>query len=364
MTWILPKQLHTSASALDTEALISDLNEQSQICARSLFLRSKVSPARTWLLKFKRDSWTQHLFGRILKPSLGQSFVAAWTSSLAVTHANHSPQQESDLAPTIPVTSGLSSQMELKSCDLNFVFSKTSRDTSAWDSEQSSRNWEASVIKQRGEYSARVKLAHLTNVSGYSFWPSEVRQGFQDRSRGKKGSQESLTTAVMLLGLPAPANPSADGSRQESWLTPRANEPSTDNNFVARNADRGEHCHVSLTSQAKAWETPTVSTGAHQQADGSMTPKLDQQVKQWAKPIVGDSHLASTPEVAAKRLAEGKVTLSRQNAGKLNPRWVETLMGLPVGWTMPSCVSPVTIAPTNSDCSETELSPQPQLELS
>ena len=22
---------------------------------------------------------------------------------------------------------------------------------------------------------------------------------------------------------------------------------------------------------------------------------------------------------------------------KLNPRWVETLMGLPIGWTMPSC---------------------------
>ena len=26
--------------------------------------------------------------------------------------------------------------------------------------------------------------------------------------------------------------------------------------------------------------------------------------------------------------------------GKLNPRWVETLMGLPVGWTMPSCTEP------------------------
>jgi hypothetical protein len=40
--------------------------------------------------------------------------------------------------------------------------------------------------------------------------------------------------------------------------------------------------------------------------------------------------------------------------GKLNPRWVETLMGLPVGWVMPSCASPVTIAPMNCDCLETE----------
>jgi hypothetical protein len=85
-------------------------------------------------------------------------------------------------------------------------------------------------------------------------------------------------------------------------------------------------------------------------------------MKQWATPIMGDSHLASTPEVAQKRIEEGKVTLSRQNPGKLNPRWVEALMGLPIGWTMPSCVSPVTIAPTSCDCLGTELSQPPQNE--
>ena len=45
--------------------------------------------------------------------------------------------------------------------------------------------------------------------------------------------------------------------------------------------------------------------------------------------------------------------------GSLSPRWTETLMGLPVGWTMPSCAEPWIIAPTNSDSSETEWSPQP-----
>jgi hypothetical protein len=47
-------------------------------------------------------------------------------------------------------------------------------------------------------------------------------------------------------------------------------------------------------------------------------------------------------------------------SGKLNPRWVETLMGLPVGWTMPSCVSPVTIERTSSDCSGMESCRPPQ----
>ena len=40
--------------------------------------------------------------------------------------------------------------------------------------------------------------------------------------------------------------------------------------------------------------------------------------------------------------------------GKLNPRWVETLMGLPVGWTMPSCANPWTIVQTSYECWETE----------
>ena len=44
---------------------------------------------------------------------------------------------------------------------------------------------------------------------------------------------------------------------------------------------------------------------------------------------------------------------------KLNPRWVETLMGLPVGWTMPSCQDPWIIAPMSSDFSEMESYPTP-----
>jgi len=159
----------------------------------------------------------------------------------------------------------------------------------------------------------------------------------------------------------------------------------------------------------QGWWTPQVQDSKHSGTNPSANGKRDLLVnqvgavqKQWATPIMGDSHLASTPEVAAKRLEEGKVTLSRQMAaqvkvesqwgsprtgirgethfsydrgkhnieeqagasmkggGKLNPRWVETLMGLPVGWTMPSCASPLTIAPTSFDCSATELSQQPQ----
>jgi hypothetical protein len=128
--WILPRQLHTSAFVPDTEALISDSTEQSEICAQSLLARSKPSPARTWSQRWKRDSWTQHLSGRILKPSHGPSFVTAWTSSLAATRASHSAQPASASEPKTHDTSGLTYQPELLQCDQVSAFLKTSRDIS------------------------------------------------------------------------------------------------------------------------------------------------------------------------------------------------------------------------------------------
>jgi hypothetical protein len=41
-------------------------------------------------------------------------------------------------------------------------------------------------------------------------------------------------------------------------------------------------------------------------------------------------------------IEEQMAVLEESPNAKLNPRWVETLMGLPVGWVMPSCQSPIT----------------------
>jgi len=159
----------------------------------------------------------------------------------------------------------------------------------------------------------------------------------------------------------------------------------------------------------KTWQTATVSTGANRQKDGSMTDKLDQQVKNWATPRAemdsgahngipdtlhsqmkawvkqswptpsadGDSRPgANADPVKWQQIADAKkaqginkqlfltTKVAMESSGKLNPRWVETLMGLPVGWTMPSCASPVTIERMSSDSSVTVLSQQQQNEPS
>lgn len=48
-------------------------------------------------------------------------------------------------------------------------------------------------------------------------------------------------------------------------------------------------------------------------------------------------------DVCSKRTTplEGEIQLNQDL--KLNPRWVETLMGLPIGWVMPLCKTPKVI---------------------
>ena len=342
MTWILPKQLHTSASALATEALISDLGEQSHICAQSLLARSKHLPARTWLLKWKRDCWTQHLSGRMLRRSLGSDFTEKWTSSLAATRASHSAQQESGSARTTQDTCGLGSQTEFGFADPASAFSRTSKDTSALGSEKSLESWRKSVTEQRGEYSARLKSARLTNASECSSWPTVCAN--EDSYRIGGDSQQSKCLSAMArrgeMGWPSPSSRDHKGA-PASRCTPEGYNARLDEAVILHGpADPaspnlpGSHPESLATENASFnplagnWQTATVSTGAHRQKNGSMIPKLDTQV-----------------------------------GGKLNPRWVETLMGLPVGWTMPSCACPVTIAPTSCDSSATESSQPPQNEL-
>jgi predicted transcriptional regulator len=438
-TWILPKQLHTLASALDTAALSLDSSEQSQICAQSLFVRSKPSPSQIWLRKWKRDSWTRHLSGRILRPSLGEPFVTAWTSLLGDIPASPSAQPVSAKESKTRGISGRGLQMVFDFSDPGSASLRTSKDISAWGCPTSSKTWQEWVTERRGAYSARLNAAHRTSASGCSSWPSpvasEVRQGFQDRSRGMKGSQESLTTVVIkswptpaardhkdtgenvdmkkvaakckLSGVVAvhgpavPASSSTDGSRpglSVDWRTPQANEagakvetlytkdgqPAKPGQRAYRKTPDGRMVLQSQTINQqvemveKQWQTATVSTGAHKQKDGSMTDKLDQQVKSWATPDASDrrsdncrqvglsNQIKTWPTPASSGVTGGPTGLAggagnreklakmlpdaearAMGCGKLNPRWVETLMGLPVGWTMPSCASPVTIEPTS-----------------
>ena len=422
--WIITNNLQLSSGAPDTVGFISDLNEQSQICASSLMVRSKPSQPRIWSQKWKRDSWTQHLSGRILKPSHARSFATAWASLSPVIPVSHFQQPESGSEPKTLATSGRTSQEQLELFALDSASSRMSKATSPSDSAKSSETWEQSVTRRRGEYSLRVKSARLTSASGSSSWPSpiasEVRQGFQDRSRGMKGSQESLTTVVVkeatmwptirvkqaedcpsernrrspsldsmakLHGQAAPANLSTLGSRQglseENWITPQSGDVTGSTQAAVDMWAQGQRPKTSdqrLRTQVAAmerrqelWPTITAHTPDMESngPNGHSGTYLAGAVKQWATPRSGKTS-DENPETWQKRADAGQVAtmpltaqvkmedwptvssagvtggptglaggsgnrakMKRLMGGemnsKLNPRWVETLMGLPVG---------------------------------
>jgi len=299
--WILPKSL-ISAFALDTEVLTSDSVECSQICAQSLIRRSKPSPANSYLREWKAAKLMRLRSGAISSPSLGQSFLEKWTSCLADIHASPFLAQGNDLEQKTSGTSGPTSQAEFVFSSPESASLKMSKDTSVLDSEKSLQSWKALVTKRRLEYSARLNAAQATSANEClsSPWPTPSQRDYKGACASRVTPEwynSMLDEAVIVFGPHAgphaPVNPSTTGSRPESWATPQ--------------------------------------TGDYRSAEGNQI--------RWKDP---------------NRSQNLNDQMKTQIRGKLNARWVETLMGLPIGWTMPSCAFPVTIAPTNCDCSETE----------
>ena len=338
--WILPKQL-ISAFAQDTEALTSDSVELSQTCAQSLMRRSKPSPAKTYLREWKAGNLMRLRSGAISSHFLGRTFRDWWISCLVATRVSHSAVQGNEPEQTTQDTSGLLFQPELLFCDQVSVSLKTSKDISRWGCPTLSKTWDAWVIEQRGEYSQRLNAARLTSVKECSSWPtartndSAAGRPNDGKDRiGKKGQRFGINLADKVIAI-------------QNWPTPNCPAPHDSSNSAANLAylprQRGiKHVLVDLMNGQAAPD--------NHNTHGSRP-------ESWATPQARDWKEGSNPQPHGQQQTQ----LPQQTApGMLNPRWVETLMGLPVGWTMPSCQSPMTIAQTNCDCLATESSQQQQ----
>ena len=233
MTWILPKNLHTLACATDTEELTLGCSSLSGLTGSglSLFARSKPLQSKTLWQKWNRGELNRLRSGLILRPSHGKAFGERWTSCLVATLASHSVQQGNGSEPKIQDTSGPVSQMEFAFVSQDSVSSKMSKDTSRWDSPQSSAIWKKWVTKCRGEYSARLKSAHPTNESGCLSWPT-VTVNESKNSEGKsQWGRNTPPLGTIVHGHPDRAKINKSGKSQEScknWPTPDASDRRSD----------------------------------------------------------------------------------------------------------------------------------------
>jgi hypothetical protein len=336
-------------------ALTLGSDERSKLCEQSLLVRSKVLPARTWSRRWKRAGSMPHLFGRILKPSHGSSFAEKWTYCQAAFLVSHSQPQGEEPQMMTPATFGPTSSEDSESWDGLPLFSSRMLKAS---SPQSSRvtdgptlsgrpfcfmcsaSWKGWATKQRRAYSQRVKSARPTSASECLLWgcaPISATQGallFQ-RCLGTQSKADAPPTQRQE------AQSSMLGSPPESqWATPTTRDHKGVQSYDRSHLARGY---------------------------GDQLPDQTAQYPQWATPTTRDykgyypRHSQESPLYRTRNLLPDQAH-SNTYTGKLNPRWVETLMGLPVGWTMPSWPRPWTIERMSSGCLGMELCQPPQSE--
>jgi hypothetical protein len=171
--WILPKNLIISPFVQDTAGLILDLQELSKACEPSLTVRSNFTQSKTLLTKWKKESSRPLLFGRTLKLSHSKSFVAAWISSLGVSHANLFQVPDEETAIQTQDTYFPLSNKESLIQALPLFSWKMSEESSAQNSNQTNgmtpkirrfccmslESWKESVTNAIGAYSLREKQA-------------------------------------------------------------------------------------------------------------------------------------------------------------------------------------------------------------
>jgi hypothetical protein len=168
------------------------------------------------------------------------------------------------------------------------------RDTCSWRTPQTSlladldvfsETWPRWGMMRDGECSALSMPAHLTSETGSGLWPT-------------------------------PNCP--NGGRSEAHVTDWRGKTAYHN---------GKKVQVGLESAVKLWRTPTVACANRGGMDGNTRLARGQTM-----------NLAD--QLKAPNLCPSPPREGLDNGGSLNPKWVEWLMGWPLGWT--ACDAPAT----------------------
>lgn len=248
---------------------------------------------------------------------------------------------------------------------------------SVWRS-MSPQHWKAVVTGWRREYSARLRSVRHTGGSGSSAWPTATTQDF--KKRGPNSQQQGLNSSVTKDWKTPHGIANTDrfgkaaggggefAKQATGWSTPHAHN--CDGAPGAGHLERGGR-NRDLVVETETWATPTsrdhkdgtsvieregrgthnfqlgrqvlrVPIGDGSSNDGPSSPRL------WPTPdaqVFNDGQSVKTMEARKRReLAKGYngngggTTLAMEvrkgnELKKLNPAFVNWLMGLPPGWT-------------------------------
>ena len=268
----------------DMEASDLDSKSQCQLLAPSVSWRGKLRAAPLWLRGCKRDFWLRHLFGQTLQPSTASRGVESWISLLRESRASLGVSPESKPGSRTSATLAKNSSVSLARWSQALSLWKTCGDLFEQDFPISSGAWPISGSMRNGTCLARHRSAPLISANDSSCWPTAAARDYKGSS--KIGARDRTSGAL-------------DEAAEQLWGTPEAHERTF---------------------------SPRVSTGTQRsflanQAFAHRSPPAPQET--------GAESLKSSTQ-------QGQRLLSNEER-KLNPTFVEWLMGLPEGWTGSGC---------------------------
>ena len=318
--WIVPKTL--SAFVPDTEGLNLGLDERAWMLEQSAMWRSKPSSKQTWLRRLKKGGWITHLSTRILKPSQQKYFEEKFTASVEDIHVSHFPQRESEKEKKTQGTYGHTSESMSGQLDLFGASLKMSEATPRWGYGESCPIWKKMVTERSGDCSARRKQARLTNASECSSWPTARTSDSQGHSESKIRRVREGTMPAGKAQLREWVNP--------NWPTPRAGnpgsrKPGTGGKILAEEAKIHNGPPAPEKSSTSGKNHGSWPTARSSDAEGGRI-KTERTEKGFrSKREKSDQYFGAKLRDAAE--------MEKPPTMKLNPNWVEQLMGLPIGWT-------------------------------
>jgi hypothetical protein len=293
------------------EASNSDSNLPSQPLAQSVTWRGKPSPPLSRSPVFRKVISTMLQYGAMSNPSTARRGVEKWIASLAATRASRSVSRAVEKGRTIPDTSGpISGESSLKS-NPGSASLKTWQDIFHLDLNQYGETFADWVTRLKQDSLRRQKLGRHINDSGSLSWPTpNVPNGGRTMTPEDIANKGSTAQGKRQVGLSNVAR---------MWPTAR----SSDQYGAGQHGEGG----MDLRTQASVWGTPrsTDYKGAGQVGDKAHTHRL--------KHHYLDAQALMVPYGPQTETMPTGGTTYDNVARDLNPRFVEWLMGFPIGWT-------------------------------
>lgn len=323
--WLLPLRL--SLSVPESVDSILPARESSVF---GLWVTSSGTPMlrpfswRGW----KTRPWSQRLFGAALSNTWMPAYMRGWILSRQAFPASPSPSPVLDEARATTAGSGPQSPGSFAWYDRASSSWRTSLPLFGMDLIPSSQIWPNSGSMRNGICFERPRRERLTgeNDSSSSEFPTPAAQSYGTNQGG-------------AAGRVGPIRPGLEAIAKE-WGTPTSHERTQ----TPRDVDHGEQ----LANQAAMWGTPRVTTNnmaGNPERKGGHHSRIEDQAAMWPTPRAADFEATGphrgTPDTLPSAVDSfGRPDQETPKDGSdgskravLNPQFVETLMGLPIGWT-------------------------------